>query len=562
MKRLSIVFAFLCISVFSFKAFSQEVPKGWYLLDPIEDHFYGISLNKAYQFLKEHNKQSKQIIVAVLDSGVDTTHEDLKDILWRNPREIPGNGIDDDGNGYIDDINGWNFLGGKDGRNVKKTSDERSRIYHRYKADFLNKDIDTSSLNDDEKLHYIIWKKAAAELNFSTEEQTELMYVDITAKAIKKHDKILRKELEQEEYTVETLEKFEPNSKNGKEAKLGYLTCMKILGIESEETNISTIEQLDEYIDGKKSAFESKERIPVDYRSQIVKDNYSDFSDNHYGNNDVMGPNPMHGTHVTGIIAAKRNNGIGMDGVADNVRVMMVRVVPDGDEYDKDVALGIRYAVDNGAKVINMSFGKSFSPEKPWVDSAIRYAASKDVLILHAAGNDGADNDTKDNFPSPYSQRFKNTAENFICIGASSDPKISKSLAADFSNYGKVNVDLFAPGVKIYSTLPGKSKYGNLQGTSMSAPIVTGLAAMIRSYYPELTALQIKKILESSVMLPDSTIENIKPGPQPSPVSFESLSKTGGIVNAYYAVSAAELMRPLTAKDPGKLNTKTAKIKK
>jgi subtilisin family serine protease len=562
MKRLSIVFVFLCISALSFKAFSQEVPKGWYLLDPIEDHFYGISLNKAYQFLKEHNRQSKQVIVAVLDSGVDTAHEDLKDILWRNPGEIPGNGIDDDGNGYIDDINGWNFLGGKDGRNVKKTSDERSRIYHRYKADFLNKDIDTSSLNDDEKSHYIIWKKAAAELNFSTEEQTELMYVDITAKAIKKHDKILRKELEQEEYTVETLEKFEPNSKIGKEAKLGYLTCMKILGIESEETNISTIEQLDEYIDGKKSAFESKERIPVDYRSQIVKDNYSDFSDNHYGNNDVMGPNPMHGTHVTGIIAAKRNNGIGMDGVADNVRVMMVRVVPDGDEYDKDVALGIRYAVDNGAKVINMSFGKSFSPEKPWVDSAIRYAASKDVLILHAAGNDGADNDTKDNFPSPYSQRFKNTAENFICIGASSDPKISKSLAADFSNYGKVNVDLFAPGVKIYSTLPGKSKYGNLQGTSMSAPIVTGLAAMIRSYYPELTALQIKKILESSVMLPDSTIENIKPGPQPTPVSFASLSKTGGIVNAYYAVSAAELMRPLTAKDPGKLNTKTAKIKK
>jgi subtilisin family serine protease len=251
-----------------------------------------------------------------------------------------------------------------------------------------------------------------------------------------------------------------------------------------------------------------------------------------------------------------------MDGIADNVLVMMVRVVPDGDEYDKDVALGIRYAVDNGAKLINMSFGKSFSPEKPWVDSAIRYAASKDVLIIHAAGNESADNDIKDNFPNPYSQLFKNTAENFLSIGASSDPKISKSLTADFSNYGKESVDLFAPGVKIYSTLPGKSKYGNLQGTSFSAPIVTGLAALIRSYYPELTAIQIKKILVSSVMIPDSTIENMKPGPQPTPISFATLSKTGGIANAYYAVSAAELMRPLTAKDPGKLNTKTAKIKK
>ena len=562
MKRLSIVFVFLCISLFSFKAFAQDIPKGWHLLDQIDDHYYGISLNKAYQFLKEHNRQSKQVIVAVLDSGVDTTHEDLKDNLWRNPKEIPGNGIDDDGNGYIDDVYGWNFLGGKDGRNVKKCSDERSRIYHHYKAEFLYKTIDTTTLSYDEKSHYTLWKKAASELNFSAEEQTELMYVDITAKAIKKHDKILRKELEQEEYTVETLEKFEPNSKIGREAKLGYLTCMKILGIESEETNKSTIEELDEYIDGKKAAFESKEQVPVDYRSQIVQDNYADFSDNHYGNNDVMGPNPMHGTHVTGIIAAKRNNGIGMDGVADNVLVMMVRVIPDGDEYDKDVALGIRYAVDNGAKLINMSFGKSFSPEKPWVDSAIRYAASKDVLILHASGNDGADNDIKDNFPSPYSQKYKNTVDNFLNIGASTDPKISKSLAADFSNYGKETVDLFAPGVKIYATLPGKSKYGNLQGTSMSTPIVTGLAALLRSYYPELSAVQIKKILVGSVMIPDSTIENIKPGHDHTPVAFAALSRTGGIVNAYYAVSAADLMKPLTPKDPGKQNTKTAKIKK
>jgi cell wall-associated protease len=562
MKRISIVIALLFISQFSLHAIAQDIPKGWHLLDQIDDHYYGISLNKAYQFLKEHNKQSKQIIVAVLDSGVDTTHEDLKDILWKNPKEIPGNGIDDDGNGYIDDINGWNFIGGKDGTNLKKCSDERSRIYHRYKADFLNKTIDTSQLNNDQKFHYTIWKKAASELNFSTDEQTELMYVDITAKAIKRHDKVLRKELDQEEYTVETLEKFEPNSKLGKEAKLGYLTCMKILGIESEETNKSTIEQLDEYIDGKKTAFESKDQAPIDYRAQIVKDNYTDFSDNHYGNNDVMGPNAMHGTHVTGIIAAKRNNGIGMDGVADNVRVMMVRVVPDGDEYDKDVALGIRYAVDNGAKVINMSFGKSFSPEKTWVDSAIRYAASKDVLIIHAAGNDGADNDLKDNFPSPYSQKFKNTADNFISIGASSDPKISNSIAADFSNYGKENVDFFAPGVKIYSTLPGKNKYGNLQGTSMSTPIVTGLAALIRSYYPELSAVQVKQILVNSVMVPDSTIVTIKPGAEHTPISFASLSRTGGIANAYYAVSAAELTKPIQVKESSKQNTKLAKVKK
>jgi subtilisin family serine protease len=561
MKRLSIVFALICFLLFSQIAFSQETPKGWHLLDPIDHHYYGISLDKAYHFLKEHNKQSKSVIVAVMDSGVDTTHEDLKDILWRNPKEIPGNGIDDDGNGYIDDINGWNFLGGKDGQNIKKCSDERTRIYHRYKSDFLGKEIDTTKLSEEDKYHYTVWKKAAAELNFSNDEQTELMYVEMTAKAIKRHDKILRKELEQEEYTIETLEKFEPNSKVGKEAKLGYLTCMKILGIERDETNVSTIEQLDEYIDGKKSAFESKEKAPEDYRAEIVKDNYMDLNDNHYGNNDVMGPNPMHGTHVTGIIAAKRDNGIGMNGVADNVRIMMVRVVPDGDEYDKDVALGIRYAVDNGAKVINMSFGKSFSPEKAWVDSAIRYAASKDVLIIHAAGNDGVDNDVKENYPSPYAQKTNISVENFLTIGANSDPTISGSIAADFSNYGQKNVDVFAPGVKIYSTLPNKNKYGNLKGTSMAAPIVTGLAALIRSYYPDLTAVQVKHIIENTVVKPDPSIGNMKPGPQPTATKFATLSKTGGIVNAYYAISAADLTKPIQTKDSVKANSKTPKSK-
>lgn len=563
MTRRGIVLTIIALPIFFLCSFAQETtPKGWHLLDPIQDHYYGISLDKAYQFLKERNKVSKPVIVAVLDSGVDTAHEDLKQILWRNPKEIPGNGIDDDGNGYIDDVYGWNFLGGKDGRNIKKCSDERSRVYHRFKEQFLGKTIDTTTLSIQDKYNYNIWQKAAAELNFSSEEQTELMFVEITAKAIKRHDKVLRKEMGCEVYTIETLEKFEPSNKIAKEAKLGYLTCMKMIGIDPEEKNTSTIEQLDEYVDGKKSAFESKDIAPVDYRAQIIKDNYLNLADRYYGNNDIMGPSPMHGTHVTGIIGAKRNNGIGMDGVADNVQVMMVRVVPDGDEYDKDVALGIRYAVDNGAKVINMSFGKSFSPEKAWVDSAIRYAASKDVLIVHASGNDGSNNDEKENYPSAYYKQWNYKADNFMNIGASSDPKITGSLAADFSNYGKQNVDVFAPGVKIYSTLPGGNQYGNLKGTSMSTPIVSGLAALIRSYYPELTAVQVKQIIETSVWIPDTTVANMKPGPQPVPVPFSSLCKTGGIVNAYYAVSAAELTKkPVIAKEPSKNNSKSSKPK-
>jgi subtilisin family serine protease len=308
------------------------------------------------------------------------------------------------------------------------------------------------------------------------------------------------KKCRKDAYTRDELEKFEPQTQKGKQAKMGFITCLKMLNIEDEETNVDLIKELDEYVDGKKTSIDAKTAAPPDYRAQTIKDNYYAIDDKYYGNNDVMGPDPMHGTHVSGIIAAKRNNNIGIDGIADNVKIMMIRAVPDGDEYDKDIALAIVYAVDNGAKVINMSFGKSFSPEKKWVDEAIRYAESKDVLLVHAAGNESHDVDVVDNFPNPDLITFNSTATNFITVGASGDPHVGGGkLVADFSNYGKTTVDVFAPGVKIYSTLPGGNQYGFLNGTSFSSPIVTGIAALIRSYYPELSASQVKYAIDKSI---------------------------------------------------------------
>jgi cell wall-associated protease len=527
-------------------AYAQQIPRTWYQMDIAKDSFYGISLNKAYDFLRTSNKKAQPVIVAVLDSGIDTTHEDLKPVLWRNPKEIPGNGIDDDNNGYIDDVYGWNFLGNKDGRNIKKASDERSRIFHRWKNQFSDKVLNPEEMTEKERDQFALWKQALNELNFSAEEQMELMFVEVTAKALKKHDKILRQEMGCDEYNFEKLEKFQPVSRMGKEAKMGFLTCMKMIGLDAEEKNTVLLSQLEEYIDGKKSAFESKEKAPKDYRAEVIGDNYYSLADRFYGNADVMGPNPDHGTHVSGLIAAQRNNGVGIDGVADNVRIMMLRVVPDGDEYDKDIALAIRYAVDNGAKVINMSFGKSFSPEKAWVDSAIRYAETKDVLVLHSSGNEGTNIDEKEVFPNPWLKQWNTVASNFITVGASSDPKISGSLTAEFSNYGKERVDVFAPGVKIYSTMPGGNQYGSQQGTSMSTPIVSGIAALIRSYYPNLSAIQVKKIIEKSVSIPDAANLCFKPGAKADIVPFTTLSKTGGIVNAYNAVVTADQFNTAT----------------
>jgi subtilisin family serine protease len=522
---------------------AQIVPKNWQALDPSADKVLGISLQKAYNYLGSNNKKASPIIVAVLDSGIDTTHEDLKNILWTNPKEIPGNGIDDDKNGYIDDVHGWNFLGGKNGQSVKRAPDERSRIYHKYKAKFGNPLLDTNTMSISDKALFTTWKKTESELNFSDEEKDQLKYVEMLANAFKKHDKVLKQEMNVTRYNRESLTQFIPTSIIGKEAKLGLLSLHRLMQLDEHELNTYTIAQMEEYIEGKTVAFGAKEKLPNDERSLIVRDNYYNFLDAYYGNNDIMGPTPNHGTHVSGIIAASRNNGAGIDGVADAVKIMMVRVVPDGDEYDKDVALAIRYAVDNGAKVINMSFGKSYSPEKYWVDSAVAYAEQKDVLLVHSAGNENYNLDSITVFPNANLTAFKKNAGSFITVGASSDTLITaSSIAADFSNYGKQNVDLFAPGVKIYSTLPGGNEYGNQDGTSMAAPIVSGVAAIIRTYYPSLTAKQVKTILEKTVYTPTATVPCLQPGNSSIATPFGTLSKTGGIVNAYNAVVLANSM--------------------
>jgi S1-C subfamily serine protease len=295
-----------------------------------------------------------------------------------------------------------------------------------------------------------------------------------------------------------------------------------------------------EYYEGQERKAATLDAAPPSYRDDIVKDNYNDFNDKFYGNNDIMASHAMHGTHVSGIIAAARNNGVGIDGVADNVRIMTIRAVPDGDEHDKDIALGIRYAVDNGAKVINMSFGKSFSPEKKWVDDAVKYALSKDVLLVHAAGNDGKNIDESENYPNPEFIGTSIVASNFITVGASGDISTG-GLAADFSNYGKNKVDVFAPGVKIYSSVPGGNTYAYQQGTSMASPVVAGIAALLRSYYPELTAVQIKYCIENGVAKIEGNVQ--KPGEEEE-ISFTLLSKTGGIVNALGAVNVAETLNP------------------
>jgi cell wall-associated protease len=453
-KRIISIGLYLLTFSISLNLSAQAIPGtlNWYNKDGA-----GMQTDKAYGLLKK--KKSESVVVAVIDSGVDIEHEDLQGKIWVNTKEIPNNKIDDDKNGYVDDIHGWNFLGNSKGENLDAARLEKTRIF----AQLMDKyeGIDPATIKSDAEFE---------------------LYQNV------------KNEIESERA------QYEP-----------YLEMVKS-GALDEETKKYIIDQLDYNLN-----------VNYDDRA-LIGDNPDDFTDTNYGNSDVEGPDALHGTHVSGIIAAIRGNNKGGDGVADNVKIMSLRAVPNGDEQDKDIALAIRYAVDNGAKVINMSFGKAYSPHQEKVFEAFQYADSKGVLLVHAAGNDAKDIDIEPNYPTSLYSFQEAPLDHFLTIGASTKDK--EELVASFSNFGQTRVDVFAPGFEIYNSVP-QSDYKNLQGTSMAAPMVSGVAAMLKSYFPTLSMKEIK-----DVMLSTSTKYNVQ--------EFATKSVTGGVVNVYNAVKACQ----------------------
>ena len=503
--------------------------QNWPADDIFKDSIPGLSLDKAYQFVKD--KTATPVIVGVIDSGIDIEHEDLKDVAWTNEDEIPGNGKDDDKNGYIDDVHGWNFLGGEEGQ-ANPEQLELTRIVKKWKPRFEG--VTPENVAEADKADYELYQELIKTIDDKRSNATNIVarYTLIKDMINTTNDTIV-KSLDGKAMGLNNLNGLHFEDQG---LEQGKLVIMQIL--DQGATVDEAIAELDDYMNHYKTQLNSQ--YNVDFSGRVAGDNPYDITDTVYGNPFIIGSkdDEMHGTHVAGIIAAKRNNGIGMNGVADHVKIMSVRAVPDGDEYDKDVALAIRYAVNNGAKVINMSFGKSYSPNAQWVYDAIKYAAAKDVLLVHAAGNDSADIDIDNNFPNDSSDKITEFADNVITVGAMTR-LFDDNLVASFSNYGKKNVDVFAPGLEIYSTVP-KDKYEFLQGTSMASPEVAGVAALVRSYYPKLTASQVKHILMNSGI--EFKGEVIKPGAaeDDNKELFTNLSVSGHIVNAYNALLMAD----------------------
>ena len=477
----------------------------WSHLDLVKDTLPGMSVDKAYKELLK-GKKGQKVIVGIVDSGVDINHEDLKAVIWTNPKEIAGNGIDEDKNGYIDDMHGWNFLG-----NAVHEQLEMTRIVKKGPG---TPDYDKAKADLEEEIKGI---------------QPQKQQLDFILNA----EKTLVDYFKKSNFTLEEVKAIPASETSLSQSKTMFT---QILSSTPKAEFDAQIEEFKDYIYGQLNY-----NLNVDFDGRkIVGDNPNYLNDTKYGNNNVVGPEPKeakHGTHVAGIVAQVRGNKKGGDGVTNNAQIMAVRAVPNGDEYDKDIALGIRYAVDNGAKVINGSFGKYYSQQKEWVIDAIKYAESKDVLVVIAAGNESYDLDVTNKYPNDTYDGSPEFAKNVSIIGALS-PAYGSKMVASFSNYGKNNVDIFAPGDKIYATTP-LNTYEYLQGTSMASPNVAGVATLIRSYYPSLTAVQVKQIImESGTPLKNT----VTIGEDKHKANFADASKSGKIVNAYNALLLAEIM--------------------
>lgn len=531
MKKLLIAAAFLYAGfglIHAQTASPQEDKdqKTWYHKNYATTKVYGVNTENAYKFLESKGLKPKTVVVGVLDSGVEVDHPGLIKNMWTNPNEIPNNGKDDDGNGYIDDVHGWNFLGGKNG-DIDVDNMEVTRVVKKYKPIFEGDDSTKNKENQTKfPEDFAMYMKAKDVFTKKSEEAKQsLQLYTMINNAIPDMIKLL----DGKNLTKETLAGIKPSNQQEAMA-MQVLSQMandpQIAGKPSAEVETYLKGQMKEALDYFTPQAEKGYNLDFDPRKEIVGDNYDDYSEKNYGNNHYEGPDAKHGTHVAGIIAGLVNGSETQYGVASRVaKIMTVRAVPDGDERDKDVANAVRYAVDNGAKILNMSFGKPVSPGKNVVWDAFKYAESKGVLLVKAAGNENEDIAEHQYFPTNFKSQSdeKPFINNMIVVGSNTND--SNALKSSFSNYDEKMVDVFAPGSEIYSTVPD-GKYEYLQGTSMASPVVAGSAAVLLAYMPN---LKPEQIIESLVKTTNVNATN----------GFDKLSRSNGVIDVAKAAEYA-----------------------
>lgn len=534
MKKLVLAAVFLAGFSFTYAQESKDSavdPKEnkdlmtWYHKDFTTSKVYGVNTANAYKYLESKGLKPKTVVVGVLDSGVQVDHPGLVKNIWSNPNEVPNNGKDDDGNGYIDDVHGWNFIGGKNG-DIDIDNMEVTRVVAKYKPVFEGDDSTKNKANQAKMPEEFAMYMKSKELftKKSVDAKQNFQQYTMINEAIPEMLKMLGGKT----LTKENIANIKPTDQK-QAIGLQVLNNLAQSPAFSGKSPAEVEKLMKEEIKGALDHFGPMAKqydLNYDPRAEIVGDNYDDYSEKSYGNNHYQGPDAEHGTHVSGIIAGLPQGKEVQYGVASKVaKIMVVRTVPNGDERDKDVANAIRYAVDNGAKVLNMSFGKPVSPGKNVVWDAFKYAEDKGVLLVKAAGNENEDVAEHLAYPT----NFKNSSDaapfvnNVLVVGASTNR--NNDLRAGFSNYNQKMVNVFAPGEEIYSTVPN-NEYSYQQGTSMASPVVAGAAAVLLAYMPNLKPAQI---IEALVKTSNKSTEN----------DFESKSQAGGVIDVKKAAEYA-----------------------
>ena len=528
----------------------------WYHKDFSAANVYGVNTQNAYKYLESKGLKPKPVIVGVLDSGVEVDHPGLIKNMWKNPNEVPNNGKDDDGNGYIDDVYGWNFAGGKNG-DVDVDNMEVTRVVKKYQPIFEGANSAANKANQakmpEEFAMYMKSKEVFNKKSIEAKQGYE------TYSRIQKMIPAMVAMLNGQNLTPEVVAAIKPTTQEQAMAAsvLGQIAQdPSVKGKSPAEVQKFLDAQMKEALDYYGPQATKQYNLDYDPRAEIVGDNYEDYTQKYYGNNHFEGPDAKHGTHVAGIIAGYPQGNEIQYGVGyKTAKIMTVRAVPDGDERDKDVANAIRYAVDNGAKILNMSFGKPVSPGKSVVWDAFKYAHDKGVLLVKAAGNENENIFESQYFPTNFKDvnDAKPFINNMIVVGASTND--NEFLRANFSNYNQKMVNVFAPGEKIYSTVPD-GKYEYLQGTSMASPVVAGAASVLLAYMPN---LKPEQIIESLVKTANKSSVNAMINSNTNN-RFDLISEAGGVIDLRKAAEYA--FTNFYKASPSQNDTKPTTVKK
>jgi subtilisin family serine protease len=554
MKKIYILIASLLIGV---AGYAQN--ENWHHLAP-EDGVFGAAIERAHAAARESGLRParRPITIALIGGGIDISHKAISDIIWVNRRERRINGRDNDRNGWIDDRHGWNFLG-NDTMTINSLSTMGDREFLRLKDkynhflfvedgiaymfdDELGALVETEPPADMEEFEYFLRVVTESEL---AETNRGVMLAKAVVWYIREIGHSMRMAYPERVLTRTDFGEFvraQQSTTAMQDALFAFIDLM-FMSANTEDWNTMAAFADTEFIPIQELRHERAMARRFPRERELIGDDPNDLNDKGYGNNNLLANNALRNTMIAGIIGAGGGQSE-IRGITNNVQIMTLRIEADfGEPYMKDMALAIRYAVEQGADIIQLGATNRLFPrhQSHWVEEALRYAEQRNVLVVIPV-RDLSSN--LDDFPFyPNRNLSTGTLSNIITVAA------SDSLGNPFlwANFSETELDIFAPGVEIKSAMPG-NRYAIDSGSAYAAAMVTGVAAFIKNYFPQITPAQMRQLLIDTVTdRSDAEVEKqyrATAGSMRGRIAtdlflFSDLCVSGGILNAERAIKEA-----------------------